>query len=160
MTTAITPSNPLAYNFTEAQLAKDGGRPLLIGQTLNWRVQYRDSSNAAVSLTGYTGAKFTIRTAAGTTYTRTLSIAISGAAPAANEIAFDSDQVNEDTVNLTGKGWTQINFAATAAEVTAQTAVAGRNLDYDYVLKAPDGTETAILRGKIDVLTTSTSMPI
>lgn len=153
----VTPTNPLSYNLTEKQIIADGGEPLYVGTTVTWRFQYRDSNNAAVSLTGYT-IKMTIKTSSGATYTRTSGVAITGAAPAANEITPDADQTTE--TGDTGKGWYGVNFAATAAEVTAQTLVAGKGWDYDIVLKASNGAERTHLKGKVDVILLSCSMPI
>lgn len=139
-----------ALDFTQVGLKGKGFKALIAGDQRAIRLQVIDENGAAVALTGATirmmmkqnitdadaSAKFSRRTGTlitGSTY----------------QIAIDADQVNEDTVNFTGKGWFQINFHQNdqASMITA----AGKWL-YEIRIQYADGTMDTLARGQAEIV--------
>jgi hypothetical protein len=111
------------------------------GDTLDWRFQVRDESDAAVNLTGAVVTFRIFDTDASLTnlFTRT---SVGG-----TEIALDAAQGSE--VGNTGTGWFAVKFRP--ADLAALTLAIGRKF-YQCVVTFGDGSVRTFLAGRVDVL--------
>jgi hypothetical protein len=152
---AITVEAPWDLDLTEAFFRANGLRPPIIGDDIELRFQALDSNDSAENLTGAT-IKMTLRK--GSTFvTRETGTAIAGATPARDQVAIDADQSAE--VGDAGKGWLQVNFAATTAEIALLESVKGK-ADYELVRKLASGDQKLLAKGQIEILAAVGARPL
>jgi hypothetical protein len=146
-------ANPYALDLSAYFLVKQGLAPLVAGDDWTLRLQVRDAAGAAVSLTGALILMHVRETleAAGTLFTRRSDTNIPSTS--IKQIEADANQVTEDPIAHTGKGWFTIRCSD--EDETALRAAKG-NRFYDVRVKLGDGTVRTIVKGMIEILDPST----
>jgi hypothetical protein len=152
---AIEVTAPWDLDLTEAFMREHGLRPPIVGDDIELRFQALTSSGDAEDLSDAT-IKMTLRKGE-VLVTRQTGVAIAGANPARNEVVIDADQSAE--VGDTGRGWLQVNFAATAAEIALLESVKGK-ADYELVRKLASGDQKLLAKGQVEILAAVGARPL
>jgi hypothetical protein len=134
--------DPNILDWTPAALRELRYMPIVAGDDYLIRYQFRDSSDAALDLTG---AVVTMTVAGTTPFVRTSGVAIPGLSPAANGIDIDTDQTAENATLETGKGWVTIRFSRAAAD---RAALELRLADTGFDLVAVWAATTRVTQGR------------
>jgi hypothetical protein len=148
----ITISSPMEADWTFEALIEAEIQPLVAGNDWQIRLQFRDEDDAAVSLS----AALIIWTITTTDVDQTVLLTrrsdtnITGSSPARKQIQVDADQVTEDTVNYTGKGWATFRFGRESADKALLVAAVGVR-PMEIWVRLGDLSEKTWVRGHVGI---------